>query len=260
MSKIITDQPINSSKETQYWDQHNPKDYVSSETIFDKFISLKPSTKIITLRLPEHLLTNLKLIANKRDIPYQSLLKVFLQEKVNEELQTPFLKLKRKSVRKTLAGIAVVLITGVFTYSNLVNPIRAVGSSMGPNYPTNTYYLLDKVSYKLEQPKRGDVVVFHSPNQPNTQYFKRIIGLPGEKVNIINGYVYINGEKLYEPYSMGSTESKSYPALDLSIIVPDNSFYVLGDNRTESTDSRDFGFVTKEDILGKVSICYWNCN
>lgn len=255
MSANIT----NITDDEKFWKQNDPTDFVLADDISDRFSSLKPSTKIITLRVPAHLLTNLKLIANKRDIPYQSLLKVFLQEKVNEELQTPFLKLKRKTVRKTLSA-AIVFFTAVsLTYSYLASPIHAEGTSMAPNYPNDTYFMLDKVAYTTNAPQRGDVVVFHSPSQPNSMYFKRIVGLPGEKMSIKSDGVYINDHKLYEPYAQGSTLSKNFPTTGSEVTIPGNSYYVLGDNRENSTDSRDFGFITKENITGKISACYWNC-
>jgi signal peptidase I len=211
------------------------------------------------LRVPEHLLTNLKLIANKRDIPYQSLLKYFLQEKVDQELQTPFIKLRRKAVKKGLQVLLGFIALSVATYGFLVQPIRAQGDSMIPTYTADSYYFLDKAVYKISAPQRGDVVVFASPNQANMLYFKRIIGLPGDVLTINNGNVYINGTLLVEPYVIGRTETKNFPLTEASIIIPGNSYFVLGDNRGQSTDSRDFGFIVKESILGKIAGCYWHC-
>jgi|GEM_PF-948002 len=245
--------------EQKFWEHQDPQKFLEPINISDQFGNLKPSTKIITLRVPEHLLTNLKLIANKRDIPYQSLLKMFLQDKVNEELQTPFLQLKRKMVKKAATTLVALVVTGIFTYSYVAQPIRAQGISMDPSYPTNTYYVLDKFAYTTSAPQRGDVVVFHSPTQPGSLFFKRIVGLPGEKVSIQGGGVSINGVKLEEPYEQGTTAVKTFPHVGEEITVPGNSYYVLGDNRVESTDSRDFGFVTKENITGKVAGCCWNC-
>ena len=256
--KILSD--LTQVKDEQlFWENNDPLQFTDSTEISDRFSNLKPSTKIITLRVPEHLLTNIKLIANKRDIPYQSLLKVFLQEKVNEELQTPFLKMKRSVVRKTAVGMLSVFLIGLLSYGYLVQPIKAVGSSMDPSYPTGTYYLLDKLAYTVSSPQRGEVVIFHSPSQTGSMYFKRVVGLPGEKIKIENDELYVNGEKLYEPYTKGKTIAKDFPKAGEELLVPGNSYYVLGDNREESLDSRNFGFVTKESITGKLSLCYWNC-
>lgn len=259
MSTNHSSAPLTKEEEQSFWETHNPADFTQKEQLTDQFENLKPSTKIITLRVPEHLLTNLKLIANKRDIPYQSLLKVFLQEKVREEMQTPFLQLRKKVVRKTITGVAAVVLALSLTYGYVVQPVQVLGASMSPNYPTKTYYFLDKLSYDLDTPKRGEVVVFHSPLHPGEKYIKRIVGLPNETVMIKDGTVYINGEKIYEPYAQGETIPKSFPSDMQELTVPGNSYYVLGDNRSSSIDSREFGFIAQNSITGKVTACYWNC-
>jgi len=250
---------INTDEESAFWANHDPDQFVDDIDFSDQFTNLKPSTKIITLRVPEHLLTNIKLIANKRDIPYQSLLKHFLQEKVNKELQTPFLRLRRNIARKSAITAFSLFALLAIGYGFVAQPIHAQGISMAPNYNTNTYYLLDKLAYTVSSPQRGDVVVFSSPSQPKSNFFKRIIALPEEKISIKDGNVYINGEKIYESYATGQNQTKSFPSANQELTVPGNSYYVLGDNRESSTDSRDFGFITKENITGKVSVCYWNC-
>jgi signal peptidase I len=250
---------INTSEEQKFWEENDFGNFVTNIEENESLSNLKPSTKIITLRVPEHLLSNLKLIANKRDIPYQSLLKNFLQEKINEELQTPFLKLRRKAVRTTIVSTLGIMITFLITYNFLIQPIKAVGPSMTPSLPTNTYYWLDKLAYRLIKPQRGDVVVFNSPTQLGSQFVKRVIGLPGDKIKIVNNRIKVNDQLLNEDYITGETNSKMFPNDEMEIIVPGNSYYVLGDNRDESTDSRDFGFVSRENIIGRVGNCYWNC-
>jgi signal peptidase I len=174
-------------------------------------------------------------------------------------MQTPFLQLRRNIVRRTAIAAISLFVLVTISYGFVVQPIRAQGSSMVPNYQTNTYYLLDKLAYAVGNPQRGDVVVFSSPTQPKSSFFKRVVALPGEKVGINGGNIYINGEKLYEPYATGQTQAKVFPTTNQEIMVPGNSYYVLGDNRDSSVDSRDFGFITKENVTGKVSVCYWNC-
>ncbi len=259
MTKNAMQSIIDVRDEQLFWQQNDPSEFSEIIDLSDQFTNLKPSTKVITLRVPEHLLNHLKLIANKRDIPYQSLLKYFLQEKVNEELQTPFLKLRSKVIKKTVVSVAALFIVASMTYTFVVQPIHAQGISMDPSYHADTYYLLDKLVYTTSSPQRGDVVVFSSPSQPKSNFFKRIIGLPGEKVSIQDGNIYISGQKLSEPYASGKTEVRNFPLNNQEIIVPGNSYYLLGDNRDGSIDSRDFGFVTKEAITGKVTTCYWNC-
>lgn len=250
---------IDSKKEVEFWSKQNPDEFLVDLDESERLTNLKPSTKNITLRVPEHLLNNIRMIANKRDIPYQSLLKMFLQEKVNEELQTPFLALRKKVVKKAMVTTFLLLGLLSITYGFVVSPIKAAGTSMDPNFPSDTYYLMDKIGYSVDTPKRGDVIVFHSPTSPKSMFFKRIIALPGERLAIHDGAIYINGEKLYEPYTDGSTESHSIPEGSGEITIPGNSYYVLGDNRATSTDSREFGFLPRESIVGKVAGCYWHC-
>lgn len=257
MSKnLSTQQVVNATDEVSFWQTHQPGRHSLPLVNNTKFLSLKPSTKTITIRVPEHLLTNLKLIANKRDVPYQSLLKHFLQEKVDQELQTPFLKLRRRGVKTTTRFIAALLVSFGVTYAYVVQPIKAQGNSMAPALPNNTYYLLDKLSIKLRAPQRNEIVVFNSPSLANTWFVKRVVGMPGDRLALVKNHLVVNGQSV----ALIDTDlSVSFPQNEVEITVPGNSYYVLGDNVDESTDSRSFGFVTKENIIGVVGTCYWNC-
>jgi len=124
------------------------------------------------------------------------------------------------------------------------------GASMEPNLHHDEYVIVDKVTYALSRPQRGDVVVFAREGQPK-DYIKRVIGLPGETIEISNGVVYVDGRLLDEPYAARS--SRSYPALRLGA----DEYFVMGDNRGNSTDSRDFGPIRPDDIVGRAWIVYW---
>lgn len=130
---------------------------------------------------------------------------------------------------------------------------------MEPNFPDGEYLLTDKVSYRFKEPQRGDVVVFEAPVANGEEYIKRIIGLPGERVSIKDNQIYINNEALVENYlpSQLLTRPGAFLEEGKEVIVPANHFLVLGDNRIASSDSRSWGFITKESISGRAWIIYW---
>jgi signal peptidase I len=111
-------------------------------------------------------------------------------------------------------------------------------------------------SYVFGGPQRGDVVVFRAPPQPDTDYIKRIIGLPGETILITQGQVFINGQRLDEPY-VDFSASYNFPPGGQPIVVPDGSYFVLGDNRPDSFDSHLFGFVPVDNLIGRAWLRYW---
>jgi signal peptidase I len=116
----------------------------------------------------------------------------------------------------------------------------------------------EHIFYPLHPPQRGDIVVFNPPVGGNTKpYIKRVIGLPGETISIRDGGVYVDGERIDEPYLGGV--STSWPNGDPSrqLVVPDGHFFVLGDNRNNSTDSRSFGPISIDSLIGKAWISYW---
>lgn len=147
----------------------------------------------------------------------------------------------------------------LFMYLLLFQPHKIKGDSMQPNYPDGEYLLTDKVTYRFNEPKRGDVVVFAAPTENGDEYIKRIIGLPSETVSIQNGKVYINDKLLEENY-LSSTQYTSGGAFlgnNSSVTVPNSEYFVLGDNRPYSSDSRSWGFVPKNKITGRAWFIYW---
>ncbi len=158
-----------------------------------------------------------------------------------------------------LETIVVALSIFVVVYLFLVQPHEVKGSSMEPNFQNNDYILTDKISLKLHEPSRGDVVIFKAPKNPDVDYIKRVIGLPGEKVKIQNGLVYINNMKLSEPYLNSSTNlfPGSFLQEGIEITVPEGEYFVMGDNRPHSSDSREFGPVPQGLFIGKAILRYW---
>lgn len=147
----------------------------------------------------------------------------------------------------------------LFIYLLVMQPHKIKGDSMQPNYPNGEYLLTDKISYRFNEPSRGDVIVFEAPGTNGDEYIKRIIGLPGEAVKVEAGKVYINGKLLEEKYLSPNlyTSSGAYLSEGKEITVPQNNFIVFGDNRIASSDSRSWGLVSKDKIRGKAFFIYW---
>jgi len=130
------------------------------------------------------------------------------------------------------------------------------GMSMEPNLHNRELVLVDKWSYKFRPPARGDVIVFVAPPDPTQDYIKRIIGLPGDVVTVQGTQVYVNGKLLNEVYVNPRNQGNPYPSFK-NVIVPPNSYFVLGDNRAGSSDSRDWGCVPDQNLIGRASLVYW---
>jgi len=157
-----------------------------------------------------------------------------------------------------LETTVVALSIFVVAYLFLIQPHEIKGNSMEPNLHNNEYILTDKISYRFSEPARGDIIIFKAPNNPEVDYIKRIIGLPGERVKIQNGRVYINGKLLNEPYLKDLTNiSSGYMKEGEEIVVPKDTYLAFGDNRPHSSDSRDFGPVPSNLIIGKAILRYW---
>jgi signal peptidase I len=155
----------------------------------------------------------------------------------------------------------IVFAVGIFffVYLLIMRPHKIKGQSMLPNFPDAEYLLTEKVSYYLHKPQRGDVIVFTPPVSELDEFIKRIIALPGERVMIKEGHIYINGNLLKESYIPDDfrTEGGSYLAEGAEITVPNGQYFVMGDNRPHSSDSRFWGPITPKQISGRAWIIYW---
>ena len=154
-------------------------------------------------------------------------------------------------------GLSIVLALGIRTF---VAEARYIPSgSMLPTLEINDRLIIDKIGYKFQNPDRGDVVVFSPTDQLKTQYkdafIKRIIGLPGEEVEVRDGLVFINGEALAEKYIAEEPQYNWGPEE-----VPEDSYLVLGDNRNNSYDSHYWGFVPRNNIIGRAIVRFWPPN
>lgn len=144
-------------------------------------------------------------------------------------------------------------------YFFLMQPHQVRGNSMFPNFKDGEYLLTDKISYRLSNPKRGDVIVFEAPPNKREDFIKRIIGLPGEKVSIREGKVLVGSRELAESYlpSSFSTQPGTFLEEGRTIELKSNEYFVSGDNRNYSSDSRMWGPIKRDSIIGRAFFVYW---
>jgi signal peptidase I len=149
--------------------------------------------------------------------------------------------------------IAVVLI--VFIYQ----PVKVEGTSMTPTLTDQERIFINKFTYRfgLGSIERGDTVVFWYPEDKSKSYIKRVIGIPGDRIRIENGQVYVNGRALVEKYVRPQSRDYSSWKDGEEQVVPDGDYFVLGDHRNSSSDSRTWGYVPRENIYGKAVFVYW---
>jgi len=152
-------------------------------------------------------------------------------------------------VRFAVMVVAIVVVVRVF----IAQPFVVSGTSMVPTYQNSNYLIIDEVTYHFHGPVRGDVIVFHPPVDPKVYYIKRVIGLPGDTVTIKNSVVSITNAE----WPDGHVITESYvtpdaPGDNFSITVPADNYFVMGDNRPASFDSRRWGLLPKKNITGRV--------
>jgi signal peptidase I len=145
----------------------------------------------------------------------------------------------------------------------LIQPFYVKGASMEPNFLDNQYLIIDEISYRFREPERGEIIVFRYPKDESQFFIKRVIGLPGDTVTITGGKVYVQKKGTT---SSALLDESAYLAADVQtlpqvlpdkVTVGDDEYFVLGDNRAASYDSRYFGFVPKKDLVGRVALRGW---
>jgi signal peptidase I len=153
-------------------------------------------------------------------------------------------------VKDISLGIVIAILMVVFLYQ----PVKVEGTSMQPELIDQERIFVNKFVYHFEEIHRGDIVVFWYPKDPSKSFIKRVVGVPGDLVSVRGGRVYINGQLLEERYvPRGYQDSDSYP----SVQVKEGQYYVLGDHRNASNDSRSWGLVPRKYIYGKAVFRYW---
>ena len=158
--------------------------------------------------------------------------------------------------RPTSAFVREIIETLLLTFfifwivNGLVGRYRIDGNSMNPTLLNGEYLIISNFAYQLDDPERGDIIVFRHPTS-ELNLIKRVIGLPGDTVTIQNGVVSVNGVALDEPYIQAA------PTYSSSWVVPDGQYFVLGDNRNNSSDSHLWGPLSEDKIIGKALVSYW---
>jgi signal peptidase I len=182
------------------------------------------------------------------DVERQTRYKTVLEELPNTEGERTNIKGIVREIVETAVLTLVIFLLVRLAFQNF----RIEGYSMEPNLHHGQFLIINKLVYYLHPPERGDVVVFHSPQNPRKDFIKRVVGLPGEAVEIREGQVFVNGVRLEETYITQDSERSWGPE-----VVGAFEYFVLGDNRTNSSDSRSWGMLDGDAIIGKAWISYW---
>lgn len=180
------------------------------------------------------------------------------------------------SFARELAETILLTLVIFLAVRALVVNYRVDGESMHPSLANGQYLLVNKAIYfhfdrsilpgaaandhhpvyLFHPPQRGDIIVFNPPSMSDKPYVKRVIGLPGDHIRVHNNQVFVNGTAISEPY-IASPPSYTYPLNGSDYVVPENSLFVLGDNRNNSSDSHHFGAVAFDSVIGKATLSYW---
>src|SRR6266446_4233783 len=169
----------------------------------------------------------------------------------------------RSAASSLLREVAEVVVLAVILYFGISFAVQAVhveGLSMFATLDDNDYLIANKIDYRLHAPQRGDIVILRPPTNNTTDFIKRIIALPGERLLIRDGVVYINGHQLDEPYLPEAWTLQTNPqpwSIGEGAVIPPNQYFVMGDNRNKSQDSRFFGTITRDRIDGKAWFRIW---
>lgn len=173
----------------------------------------------------------------------------------SEEITDPVQPIKTRPgwltfLLETLQTIVLAVVL-YFAIDSVVARVRVENISMEPTLMPGQFILVNKLSPKLNDINRGDIIVFHYPIDPREDYIKRVIGIPGDTIEVRGNMVYVNGNAIKEPYIAAE------PSYNGSWLVPVSELFVLGDNRNQSSDSHAWGFVPWANIVGKALIIYW---
>lgn len=152
--------------------------------------------------------------------------------------------------------VAVILI---FFVRVAVQNFHIEGQSMEPSLHDREYILVNKIAYLVSAPGRGDIVVFQYPKNPQEKYIKRIIAIPGDIISVVDNQITVDGVHLDEPYINQADNYNPFSSFRNRIVEP-NEYFVMGDNRGNSSDSREWGLVPRHNIIGRAMLVYWPLN
>lgn len=161
--------------------------------------------------------------------------------------------------------VVVALSIFLVVYLFFMQPHQVNGQSMEPNFHSGEYVLTDKVSYQTGSPQRGDIIVFHAPEAAGCpegtgcDFIKRVLGLPGDTISVHDNGIYVNGQRLNEPYLPADVQTKAgeYTRDGREVFLGEDEYFMVGDNRLFSSDSRVWGPINKQHIVGRAFLRYW---
>ncbi len=170
-----------------------------------------------------------------------------------------------RKAKEWLKDLAIALIIALVIRAFFIQAFRIPSESMVPTLLVGDHLLVEKITYRFREPKRGEIIVFKFPLDESKDYIKRVIGLPGDTIEVRGKEVYINGRHIEEPYAVHLDPNvipKEISPRDFfgPVKVPKDSYFVMGDNRDNSFDSRFWGFVPRRNIVGKALIIYFSVN
>lgn len=157
-----------------------------------------------------------------------------------------------KAILREVVETAILTLVIFLLVRMAFQNFRIEGHSMETNLHNGQFLIVNKLVYYLHPPQRGDVVVFHSPQSPRKDFIKRVVGLPGEEVQMVDGEVYVEGIPVREAYIANPGNRSWGPE-----VVGEFEYFVLGDNRSNSSDSRSWGMLDGDAIIGKAWVSYW---
>lgn len=170
------------------------------------------------------------------------------------EEPSPIIELPRSLFVREIIETLLLMFFIIWTVNTLTGRYRVEGHSMDPTMQEGEYLIINKMSYYLGVPERGEIIVFAYPRDPSREFIKRVIGVPGDVIEINDTQVLVNGQVIDEPYIMEPSRIKG------SWTVPAESLFVMGDNRNNSSDSRTWSFLPYELIVGRAGVIYWPLN
>lgn len=177
-------------------------------------------------------------------------------------MEIDFLEVGKSILNFVMDILETIVFVGslfIVVYLFVAQPNQVKGASMDPTFGSGDYIFTSKITYKMRSYHRGDVIVFKSPHNPDIEYIKRIIGVPGDEVMVKDSEVYVNGRQLKEPYIAAKTNlwEGGFSKNGEGAKVADGMLFVMGDNRPRSSDSREFGPITQESVIGQVFYRYF---
>ncbi len=166
----------------------------------------------------------------------------------------------KREIREWVESLLVAVILALVIRTFVVQAFKIPTGSMRPTLLEGDRILVNKFLYKFKEPERGDIIVFKYPGDEKKDFIKRLVAREGEEVSIKDGDIFIDGARVEEPFIIRKNHyynKEPYGAAGAEIIVPEDSYYVLGDNSASSRDSRYWGFVPEENLVGKAFFLYW---